>query len=102
MDPQTLEPTVRHDADRSPEADQVVQAQSAQIDDLVSRLGQLENAVESHAVVDQAWNILRETSTRTNIELGHVAGPVDTWGRTGRLATDIQGEPSRGLGPPRT
>ncbi|MFI6559543.1 ANTAR domain-containing protein [Streptomyces sp. NPDC050534] len=116
MDPRTLEPTVRHDADRSPGMDQVVEAQSAQIHDLESRLGQLEIAVESHAVVDQAmgvliavgrlspdeaWDILRETSMSTNIKLRHVAGLVVAWGRTGRLATDIQGELSRRLGPPR-
>jgi AmiR/NasT family two-component response regulator len=108
---------VRHDADQRPVTDQAVEAQSAQIRDLESKVGQLENAVESHAVIDQAtgvlvavgrlspgeaWDVLRETSMSTNIKLRHVAELVVAWGTTGHLATDIQGELSRRLDPPRT
>jgi hypothetical protein len=51
VDPWTLEPTVRHDADQGPGIERVVEAQSAQIHGLESRVGQLEKAVESHAVI---------------------------------------------------
>jgi hypothetical protein len=112
VDPWTLEPTVRHDAEPTSRTEQVVEAQSARIQDLRSKLGQLENALESHAVVDRAtgvliavgrlssdkaWDVLRETSMSTNIKLRHVAELVVAWGRTGHLATDIQGELSRRL-----
>ncbi|MFG2794191.1 ANTAR domain-containing protein [Streptomyces sp. NPDC048419] len=117
MDPWTLEPTVRHDADQGPGIERVVEAQSAQIHGLESKVGQLETAVESHAVIDQAtgvliavgrlspgeaWDVLRETSMSTNIKLRHVAELVVAWGTTGHLATDIQGELARRLDPPRS
>lgn len=107
---------MRRVADHSPAMEQVVEAQSAQIHDLEARLGRMEAAVESHAVIDQAtgvliavgklspdeaWDVLRETSLSTNIKLRHGAELAVAWGRTGHLAADIQGEPSRRLDPPR-
>ncbi|KUJ33736.1 hypothetical protein ADL25_43905 [Streptomyces sp. NRRL F-5122] len=78
-----------------------------QINELRSKVAQLENAVDSHAVIDQAigiivavgrltpgqaWDLLREASMSTNIKLRHVAELVVTWGVTGKLAADIREE----------
>jgi AmiR/NasT family two-component response regulator len=72
---------------------------------LENKVAQLEQAVASHAVIDQAigvlvavgrmtpaeaWDVLRETSMRTNIKVRHVAGLVVTWGESGKLAADIR------------
>lgn len=79
---------------------------------LESKAGHLEQAVESHAVIDQAmgvliaagrisaaeaWDVLWETSMSTNIKLRNVAELVVTWSATGHLATDIRSELSRRL-----
>jgi hypothetical protein len=81
-----------------------------QINELRSKVSQLENAVDSHAAVDQAisvivavgrltpaqaWDLLRETSMRTNINLRHVSQLVIAWGVTGHLAADIREESTR-------
>lgn len=80
---------------------------------LENKVAQLEQAVDSHAVIDQAigvlvavgrmtsaeaWDVLRETSMCTNIKVRHVADLVVTWGATGRLAADIREQLSVRLG----
>ncbi|NGO11877.1 ANTAR domain-containing protein [Streptomyces sp. HC44] len=72
---------------------------------LEAEVAQLQQAVNSHAVIDQAigvvvavgqmtpeeaWDVLRETSMCTNIKLRHVAELVVDWGRTGELVADIK------------
>ncbi|MFI1441820.1 ANTAR domain-containing protein [Streptomyces fructofermentans] len=80
---------------------------------------QLQEAVRSHAVVDQAigvvvvlgrlapeqgWQVLREVSQRTNIKLREVAESIVEWPRTEKLRDDIRIELERQLtrhaGPP--
>lgn len=78
-----------------------------QVNELRSKVAQLEKAMDSHAAIDQAigvivavgrltlgqaWDLLRETSMSTNIKLRHVAELVVTWGVTGKLASDIREE----------
>ncbi|MFJ9762064.1 ANTAR domain-containing protein [Streptomyces sp. NPDC101149] len=78
-----------------------------QIHELQTKVAQLERAVDSHAVIDQAigvvvavgrmtpaqaWDLLRETSMSTNIKLRHVAELIVTWGVTGHLVADIREE----------
>ncbi|MFD5721467.1 ANTAR domain-containing protein [Streptomyces sp. NPDC127036] len=73
---------------------------------------QLQQAVHSHAVIDQAigvllavgeltpdqgWDVLREVSQRTNIKLRHVSGLLIEWARTGNLCADIRTELDRQL-----
>ncbi|MER5880637.1 ANTAR domain-containing protein [Streptomyces sp. NPDC001910] len=68
---------------------------------------QLQEAVHSHAVVDQAigvvlaagqltpdqgWDVLREVSQRTNTKLRHVSEQIITWARTGHLCSEIHAE----------
>ncbi|MGW2935223.1 ANTAR domain-containing protein [Streptomyces sp. NPDC055722] len=84
-----------------------------EIEQLQAKVTQLEHAVDSHALIDQAmgviiavgrispaeaWDLLRETSMRTNIKLRHVAELVVAWGETGNLAADIRDELARRLG----
>ncbi|MEU6497566.1 ANTAR domain-containing protein [Streptomyces sp. NPDC046984] len=84
----------------------------SEVEELQTKVVQLEQAVDSHAVVDQAigvivavarmtpdraWDVLRETSMSTNIKLRHVADLVITWGAAGELATDIREELARRL-----
>ncbi|MEU8849813.1 ANTAR domain-containing protein [Streptomyces sp. NPDC048564] len=103
---------MRSNVGPNPAAVQTDASPAAQIRGLTSKVGQLEHAVESHAVIDQAmvvliavgrlsaaeaWDVLRETSTSTNIKLRHVAELVLTWGATGHLATDIRSELSHRL-----
>ncbi|MFF4963341.1 ANTAR domain-containing protein [Streptomyces sp. NPDC001222] len=80
---------------------------------LETQVSQLQQAVTSHAVIDQAigvivvvgrmtadeaWDALRETSMCTNIKLRHVAELVVTWGRGGRdLPANVRDELSRRL-----
>jgi hypothetical protein len=76
-----------------------------EIQQLQTKVAQLERAVFSHAVIDQAigvvvavgrmtpaeaWDLLRETSMCTNTKLRHVAELVVTLGVTGNLAADIR------------
>jgi len=73
--------------------------------ELEEEVGQLKEAVTSHAVVDQAigmmvalgrvtpdqgWAVLREVSQHTNIKLRNVAEMIIVWGHNGELAADIR------------
>ncbi|KUJ36826.1 hypothetical protein ADL25_31145 [Streptomyces sp. NRRL F-5122] len=79
---------------------------------LQTKVAQLERAVHSHAVIDQAigvvvaaerltpaeaWDLLRETSMCTNTKLRHVAELVITLGVTGNLTADIREQLARRL-----
>ncbi|MER7201350.1 ANTAR domain-containing protein [Streptomyces sp. CB01635] len=44
-----------------------------------------------------AWDVLRETSMRTDIKLRHVAELLVEWGRSGVLCADIRTELDRQL-----
>ncbi|MFF8190649.1 ANTAR domain-containing protein [Streptomyces bobili] len=74
---------------------------------LQQEVGQLRDAVASHAVVDQAigvivalgrmtpdggWRVLREVSQHTNIKLRNVAELILFWGRSGRIPEEIRVE----------
>ncbi|MFD9440788.1 ANTAR domain-containing protein [Streptomyces sp. NPDC060001] len=78
-----------------------------QVEELRDENAQLQEAVHSHAVVDQAigvviavgqltplqgWEVLREVSQRTNIKLRNVAELVVEWPRTGELGAGIRAE----------
>jgi hypothetical protein len=80
-------------------------ADVAQIIELQEEIGQLKEAVTSHAVVDQAigmmvalgrvtpdqgWVVLREVSQHTNIKLRNVAEMIIIWGQKGDLPPDIR------------
>ncbi|MFJ8608039.1 ANTAR domain-containing protein [Streptomyces sp. NPDC093675] len=82
------------------------------IQQLKAKVAQLERAVDSHAVIDQAigvivavarmtpaqaWDLIRETSMCTNVKLRHVAELIVAWGTTGALAADIREEIYRRL-----
>ncbi|MCX4911322.1 ANTAR domain-containing protein [Streptomyces sp. NBC_00878] len=73
--------------------------------ELQEEIGQLKEAVTSHAVVDQAigmmvalgrvtpgqgWAVLREVSQHTNIKLRNVAEMILVWGHKGDLPPDIR------------
>ncbi|MFD5266523.1 ANTAR domain-containing protein [Streptomyces sp. NPDC058335] len=75
--------------------------------ELQQEVGQLKDAVASHAVVDQAigvvvalgrmtpdegWTVLREVSQHTNIKLRNVAELILFWGRSGRIPEEIRAE----------
>ncbi|OII64955.1 hypothetical protein BJP40_18335 [Streptomyces sp. CC53] len=77
------------------------------VERLRSEIAQLEQAVESHAVIDQAmgvlmavgscspaeaWDVLREASMRTNTKLRGVAALVLEWARTGNLPPALRKE----------
>lgn len=79
--------------------------ETAQIVALQEQVGQLKEAVTSHAVVDQAigmmvalgrvapdqgWAVLREVSQHTNIKLRNVAELIIIWGQKGDLPPDIR------------
>jgi AmiR/NasT family two-component response regulator len=83
-----------------------------EIQQLQTKVAQLQRAVCSHAVIDQAigvvvaighltpadaWDLLRETSMCTNTKLRHVAELVITLGITGNLTADIREELARRL-----
>ncbi|MFF7141057.1 ANTAR domain-containing protein [Streptomyces nodosus] len=74
--------------------------EAARIFELEEEVGQLKEAVTSHAVVDQAigmlvalahvspdegWEMLREVSQHANIKLRNVAEMIIIWGRDGEL-----------------
>jgi hypothetical protein len=80
---------------------------TGRIRQLEDEVAQLRQAVESHAVIDQAigvvvavgrttpaeaWDMLREVSMCTNIKLRHVAELVIAWGQTGDLAAEVREE----------
>ncbi|MFJ1602448.1 ANTAR domain-containing protein [Streptomyces sp. NPDC088253] len=73
--------------------------------ELREEVGQLKEAVTSHATVDQAigmvvalgrvspdqgWAVLREVSQHTNIKLRTLAETILVWGRQGDLPPDIR------------
>ncbi|MER7982602.1 ANTAR domain-containing protein [Streptomyces sp. NPDC095817] len=73
---------------------------------------QLQQAVHSHAVIDQAigvllavgeltpdqgWDVLRAISQHTNIKLRHVAQLLIEWARTGNLCAEVRTELERQL-----
>ncbi|MFJ4693172.1 ANTAR domain-containing protein [Streptomyces sp. NPDC088766] len=77
------------------------------IAELQREVGQLKDAVASHAVVDQAigvivglgrmtpdggWTVLKEVSQHTNIKLRSVAELILLWGRSGRMPEGIRAE----------
>ncbi|MFD7202955.1 ANTAR domain-containing protein [Streptomyces sp. NPDC059893] len=79
---------------------------------LESKAVQLQRAVRSHTMVDQAigvlvavgrlspaerWDVLREVSMHTNIKLRHVAELLIEWGQSGALCSDIRRELDRQL-----
>ncbi|MDG9719886.1 ANTAR domain-containing protein [Streptomyces sp. DH24] len=99
--------------DELPAAVQQPDTHRDRIRQLENKVAQLEQAVDSHAVIDQAigvlvavgrmtpaeaWDVLRETSMCTNIKVRHVADLVVTWGESGRLAADIREQLSMRLG----
>ncbi|MER6286974.1 ANTAR domain-containing protein [Streptomyces sviceus] len=72
---------------------------------LQEEIGQLKEAVASHAVVDQAigmvvalgritpdegWEVLKEVSQHTNIKLRYVAELILLWGRSGEIPPEIR------------
>ncbi len=99
--------------DELPGAVQQPDTHRDRIRQLENKIAQLEQAVDSHAVIDQAigvlvavgrmtpaeaWDVLRETSMCTNIKVRHVADLVVTWGESGTLAADIREQLSTRLG----
>ncbi|MEU6520484.1 ANTAR domain-containing protein [Streptomyces sp. NPDC046978] len=95
-----------------PGAAQEPKGRLSEVKELEIEVAQLKQAVNSHAVIDQAigvvvargritpdraWDVLRETSMGTNIKLRHVAEMVVTWGVTGELVADIREELARRL-----
>ncbi|KAF6000324.1 ANTAR domain-containing protein [Streptomyces sp. WAC00263] len=80
------------------------------VEELQVENAQLQEAMRSHAVVDQAigvvlaiggltpeqgWEVLKEISQRTNIKLRRVAELIVEWARTGYLCADIRSELER-------
>ncbi|WP_078992858.1 ANTAR domain-containing protein [Streptomyces sp. MMG1121] len=80
-------------------------ADGERVRELEEEVGQLRQAVSSHAVVDQAigmmvalgrvtpdqgWVVLKDVSQRTNIKLRHVAESILVWGRRGEISPDIR------------
>ncbi|MET9049274.1 MULTISPECIES: ANTAR domain-containing protein [unclassified Streptomyces] len=95
-----------------PGAEQEPAGRPSEVEELEVEIAQLKQAVNSHAVIDQAigvvitrgrmtpdkaWDVLRETSMGTNIKLRYVAEMVVTWGVTGELVADIREELTRRL-----
>ncbi|AVV46950.1 ANTAR domain-containing protein [Streptomyces sp. ID05-04B] len=81
--------------------------ETTRIFELQEEVEQLKEAVDSHAVVDQAigvvvalgrmtpdegWAVLREVSQHTNVKLRSVAELILLWGRRGELPPDIRAE----------
>ncbi|MFI2762102.1 ANTAR domain-containing protein [Streptomyces echinatus] len=74
---------------------------------LEAEVGQLKEAMASHAVVDQAigmvvalgrvtpdqgWQVLKDISQHTNIKLRNVAELILIWGRRGDIPAAIRAE----------
>ena len=81
--------------------------QGEKVEELERKVSQLEQAVESHAAVDQAigivvavgkltpdqgWTVLRETSQHTNTKLSRIADLIVAWGCAGDLPENIRKE----------
>ncbi|MFJ2826395.1 ANTAR domain-containing protein [Streptomyces sp. NPDC087263] len=102
----TSETTSGNDERRGVPTESPVPAEVVEeIFELREEVGQLKEAVTSHATVDQAigmmvalgrvtpdegWAVLREVSQRTNVKLRSIAELVLVWGRTGDLPSDIR------------
>ncbi|MEV6757133.1 ANTAR domain-containing protein [Streptomyces sp. NPDC051214] len=101
------------DANRVERTPAPVADDSETVVDLQDEVEQLKQAVWSHATVDQAigvvialgqlspddaWDVLREVSMRTNTKLRDVSQQIVTWGRTGQLADELRRELERQLG----
>ncbi|MFE2537277.1 ANTAR domain-containing protein [Streptomyces sp. NPDC059371] len=99
--------TVAADEPKPTAHERPVQLEGERVGELENQNARLQEAVRSHAVVDQAigvvlavgrltpdqgWDILREISQRTNIKLRHVAELIIDWAQTGQLCTDIRTE----------
>ncbi len=93
------------DPERPPVEPQDAAAQGEKVIALQRKVSQLEQAVESHATIDQAigivvamgrltpdqgWTVLRETSQHTNIKLSRVADLIVAWGCAGDLPEDVR------------
>ncbi|ATL25150.1 ANTAR domain-containing protein [Streptomyces formicae] len=78
-----------------------------EVAELKEEVAQLQQAVQSHAIVDQAigllvglgqitpaeaWDALREVSMNTNTKLREVAETLIDWGCSGVLPGDIRAE----------
>ncbi|GAA3841879.1 ANTAR domain-containing protein [Streptomyces chiangmaiensis] len=83
----------------------ITTSESQRIFQLEEEVGQLKEAVASHAVVDQAigmlvalghvspdqgWEVLREVSQHANIKLRNVAEMILIWGRDGDLPEHLR------------
>ncbi|MET7888118.1 ANTAR domain-containing protein [Streptomyces avermitilis] len=81
-----------------PDEPHATTAEPDRIVELEEEIGQLKEAVTSHAVVDQAigvlvalgrvtpdqgWAVLREVSQHTNIKLRYIAEMILVWGHSG-------------------
>ncbi|WP_404199708.1 ANTAR domain-containing protein [Streptomyces tauricus] len=93
--------------DATPAGDPAEESAVERVEELRDENAQLQEAVRSHAVVDQAigvvivlgrltpqqgWDILREISQHTNTKLRHVAQLLVDWARTGQLDPDLHKE----------
>lgn len=80
--------------------------------ELEDEVDQLKRAVRSHATVDQAigvvlavgrmspeeaWDVIRQVSMRTNTKLRDVSEEIVTWGCTGSLESGLRVELERQL-----
>ncbi|MGW0902890.1 ANTAR domain-containing protein [Streptomyces sp. NPDC002853] len=88
------------DADSSAASNAPSGREAETVVELQDEVEQLKQAVWAHATVDQAigvvvvlgqlspdeaWNVIRQVSMRTNTKLREVAQQIVTWGRTGAL-----------------
>ncbi|MFG2790247.1 ANTAR domain-containing protein [Streptomyces sp. NPDC048419] len=91
--------------DRLADAVQPPETVPETIGELETEIAQLQQAVRSHAVIDQAvgviatvgrmtpheaWDVIRETSMCTNIKLRKVAESLVAWARSGDLPPEIR------------
>ncbi|WP_372349270.1 ANTAR domain-containing protein, partial [Streptomyces sp. KL116D] len=103
---------MKPDAPQPPEPTAYREAAEARMNELEGEVSQLKHAVASHADIDQAigvvlavgrltpaeaWDVLRETSMRTNTKLHRLGELVVEWGRGGELPADIRTEMDRQL-----
>jgi hypothetical protein len=100
LDPQN-DPAVRVGAPPLPGREDLLH----KISELQNEIGQLHNAVVSHAVVDQAigvviavggirpdqgFDVLRHVSQTTNVKLRHIAEQIVTWTYSKSLPDEIR------------
>lgn len=85
---------------------------AGKVSELADEVDQLKHAVRSHATVDQAigvvlavgrlspdeaWDVIREVSMRTNTKLRDVSEEIVKWGYTGTLDGGLRVELERQL-----